>query len=336
MNMQGIPIPLRSKRIPSREVFLKWPIKSPFENAKHIYLALSKKYCTKLYHFEEKVKIRFEQDDIFLGHPYFPHIPGKYGVTELATISKVRPKIFALITPLHCDTTVKTTHINKAFLDSVDRLMPTVDILFAIMGKYWWDQWDKSPYAHWKPKMVRLDMAVDVKEYPFIKKKFNKPGYRRFLYIGRNDSMKGIDFLQNLAFKLKNYEFGWIGTGPDIPGVKRISGQRQLDPEYMSNVSENYDFFISPSLADPNPTTILESMAWGFPVICTPQSGYYETSYLYNIHRNDIGKSLNILKQLQYANEEELVSMAIKARSVVEKEHTWEIFTNKLLEYFEQ
>jgi hypothetical protein len=39
----------------------------------------------------------------------------------------------------------------------------------AIMGEYWWDQWDLSKYAHWKTKMVRLDMAVDATRYPRVK-----------------------------------------------------------------------------------------------------------------------------------------------------------------------
>ncbi len=333
LNRASVPIALITKRQPDEKEIDQWPNHSPYSNTKNIYKALSKEYTTYLYHLRERVKIRINSDDIFLGHPFFPYKPNGIGVTEFAVSSKVKPKVLAIITPLHCDINIKTTHINKAFLDHVNSLMPHVDVLFAQMGQYWWDQWDRSPYAHWKSKMVRLDMAVDVKYYPFIKKKFNKPGCRRFLYIGKNDPMKGVDFLSKLAFELKNYEFGWIGRGPDIPGVKRISGLRQLDPEYMSKISEDYDFFISPSAADPNPTTILENMAWGFPVICTPQSGYYKTEYIRNIYRSDFNKSVEIMKSLQALNEVELFKWSKLARQVVENDYNWGRYTGTILKH---
>ncbi len=333
LNRASVPVPLITNRQPDEKEIDQWPIRQPYSVTKNTYKALSKVYPTYLYHLTERVKIHFNKDDIFLGHPFFPYKPNGIGVTEFAVSSKIKPRVLAIITPLHCDINVKTTHINKAFLDHVNGLMPRVDVLFAIMGQYWWDQWNQSPYAHWKPKMVRLDLAVDVKDYPFIKKKFNKPGHRKFLFIGRNDPMKGVDFLSKLAFELKDCEFGWIGGGGDISGVKRISGKRQLDSMYMTKVAREYDFFISPSLADPNPTTILESMAWGFPVVCTPQSGYYETTYRSNIYWEDIDKSVNVLRHLQYANENELTKMADEARKVVETEYTWEKFTSTVIQH---
>lgn len=333
LNKTDFSIGLVSNRHPGDRELNRWPKQSPFENTKNIYRALSEKYPTVLYHLTENIKIKFSEDDIFIGHPFFPYQQNGGGVTEYALTSKVRPKILAIISPLHCDTNVKTTHINKEFLDHVDRLMPQVDILFAIMGEYWWKQWDSSPYAHWKPKMIRLDMAVDVKHYPFIKKKFNKPGQRKFLYIGKNDPMKGTKFLSQLALEMRDFDFGWIGSGPEIEGVKRISGVRQLTPRFMSKVAEEYDFFISLSRADPNPTTILESMAWGFPVICTPQSGYYETDYMRNIYRDDITKSMEIIKSLQNLGEAEVRKWVELARQAVEKEYNWEWFTGKILNH---
>jgi len=333
LNDMGIPIGLLSNRQPKTDDFKFWPVRSPYENTRNIYEALSKKMPTLLYHLTERVHCRFEPDDIFLGHPYFPHSDGRYGVTELAFKEKRRPNKLALITPLHCDVKIKTDHINKEFLDDVDKLLPSADILFAIMGEYWWDKWDSSPYAHWKSKMTRLDMAVDTQRYPRIKTSFNKAGKRGYLYIGDSrDPRKGIHFLSQIMSQLKDYPKGWIGPGPDIPNVTRISDLRQLTPDYMKEIAKKYDFFVSPSIADPNPTTILESMAWGFPVVCTPQSGYYETDYRKNIYLNDINKSVGILEQLQYEDETKLLSFAEKARKTVESEYTWDRFTNTIIE----
>lgn len=247
-------------------------------------------------------------------------------MTELSLRQSVRPRVFALISPLHCDVTIETNHINKAYLDAVDRLLPDVDILFAIMGQYWWDQWPDSPYAHWIPKMIRLDLAVDTAYFPRVKTRFNPPGKRGVLYIGRNDPMKGTAFLSRLLNHLPGVRCGWIGHGPEIDGVPRLSTARPLTPDFMRRIAEDFDIFISPSVADPNPTTILESMAWGFPVVCTPQSGYYETSYMRNIYHDDLTRSVAVLQHLQYADESELMMMADEARDVVERQYTWDRF----------
>jgi glycosyltransferase involved in cell wall biosynthesis len=251
-------------------------------------------------------------------------------VTELSLRGTPRPRIFALISPLHCDTSVRTTHINKAYLDAVDRLLPCADTLFGIMGEYWWDQWPNSPYAHWMDKMVRLDMAIDTTCFPRVKRTFNPPGQRGFLYIGRNDPMKGTDFLSELACHASDYRWGWVGSGPDIDGIPRLSGARPMTPEFIANLAQDFDFFINTSLADPNPTTILESMAWGFPVICTPQSGYYGTSYRKCIDRDDIDGSVDVLRQLQSTDENRLQAMADKARNTVTRDYTWSLLVDRI------
>jgi glycosyltransferase involved in cell wall biosynthesis len=324
-----MPVGLLSNRQPTENDFSLWPVQSPSENTRNIYKALSKKMPTFLYHLTEKVHCRFTPEDIFLGHPYFPHAEGQYGVTEMAFKASTRPKKLALITPLHCDVKIKTDHINKDFLDDVNELLPSADILFGIMGEYWWNQWDQSAYAHWKTKMIRLDMAVDSSRYPRIKKSFNPSGQRGYLYIGNSsDPRKGTDFLSQMMDQFKNCPRGWVGSGPDIPNVPRISDGRQLTPKFMAEISKKYDFFISPSIADPNPTTILESMAWGFPVICTPQSGYYETPYRRNIYLDDVDRSVNVLRELQNASESELMKMSDKAREIVVADYNWNKFTS--------
>jgi glycosyltransferase involved in cell wall biosynthesis len=332
LNDIGVPIGLNINRQPNLSDLELWPVQSPYENTRNLYLSLSKRVPTKLYHLSERIQCRFHKDDIFIGHPYFPYKQGKYGITEMVVNGRIRPKITALITPLHCDTLTPNPHINKEFLMSVDRLVPRIDILFGIMGQYWWDVWDSSPFAHWKHKMIRLDMAVDANKYPHVKKRFNQPGNRGYLFISASDDpRKGADLFSHLMKELGDFPRGWIGNGPEIPNVARISTNRALTPEFMSNIAEKYDFFVSPAMADPNPTTILESMAWGFPVACTRQSGYYETEYRKNIFLDDISTSIQVLRDLQYEGEDKLANMAKKARKVVESEYTWGRFTENII-----
>jgi glycosyltransferase involved in cell wall biosynthesis len=180
--------------------------------------------------------------------------------------------------------------------------------------------------------MVRLDMAVDVARYPRLKTRFNPPGRRGYLFLASSDDpRKGADVFRDLTARLGDFPRGWIGSGPEISGVPRISLPRALTPDFMRGISDRFDFFVSPALADPNPTTILESMAWGLPVICTPESGYYETSYRRSIRLDDLSGSAEVLRRLQFASETELLRMADEARSVVETEYTWHRFTSTVL-----
>lgn len=329
-----VPISLVTNRQPTHLNLNSWPVQSPFENTRNIYLSLSERMPTLLYHLTERIHCQLQPDDIFLGHPFFPHTDKGIGVTEFALTGKVKARKMALISPLHCDISIETTHINKSFLDDIDKLMPYADILFAIMGKYWWDQWDGSPYSHWKSKMVRLDMAVDTQRYPRLKNSFNPPGKRGYLYIGNSsDPRKGTEFLSALMEKIGDFPKGWIGSGPDIPNIPRIAANCALNPAFIKDIALNYDFFISPAKADPNPTTILESMAWGFPVICTPQSGYYETSYLKNIFMEDFEGSIKTLNYLQYADQTELFEMSEEARAVVVADYNWDKFTSTIIQH---
>jgi glycosyltransferase involved in cell wall biosynthesis len=173
-------------------------------------------------------------------------------------------------------------------------------------------------------------MAIDASRFPRVKKRFNPPGKRGYLFIGRNDPMKGTDFLNNLFNAVGEYPRGWIGNGPEIPCVPRISTDRPLTHKFMEDIAEKFDFFLNTSIADPNPTTILESMAWGFPVICTPQSGYYETTYRKNVYHDDLARSIKVLRQLQFADESELEKMANDARNIVEREYTWDRFVDTI------
>lgn len=325
---QGFPVSLIGSRKHVKTE--SWPIGTPYSITRKLYENFANKMETLLYHLTEPVKIKFKPDDIFIGHPFFPYSPELKGVTEYSIEQELRPRLFALITPLHCNIDIRNNHISKPFLDAVNQLVPKTDLIFAIMGKYWDDQWDASPYAHWRSKIVRLDLAIDTINFPRLKNNFNPPGKRGYLYIGRNDPMKGIDLLSELLSQVGTVPRGWIGEGPDIPSIPKISEPRALTADFMQQLSERFDFFITTGIADPNPTTILESMSWGFPVICTPQSGYYETSYLRNVYHDNVPRSLEVLKEMQYAKEEDLLKMANEARYSVETEFTWEKFVKTI------
>lgn len=326
----GVPVSLIGER--GNVDTNSWPKQSPYTITKYLYQGLAHRVPTLLYHSTEKVRCSFELDDIFIGHPFFPYSDREVGVTEQSISQQPRPAVFALLSPLHCNIEINTNHLNKDYLDAVGRLVPRADILFGIMGQYWWDKWISSPYAHWKPKMVRLDMAINAQDYPRVKIAFNLPGKRGYLYIGNNDPVKGIDLLSKLFSTLGEYPRGWVGSGAEILGIPRISTHTALTPRFMRDLAERYDFFITTGLADANPTTILECMSWGFPVICTQQSGYYATSYRKNVYFDDIPGSLETLRDLQFAEEADLMQMADEARYVVETQYNWDKFVGTIVD----
>jgi glycosyltransferase involved in cell wall biosynthesis len=325
-----------AKRIYNREDFKKWPKRSPYENTKNIYLSLKEKWDTRLFHLEEDIHLQFRPEDIFIGHPFFPIKNNEWGITENAIVGEKRPRVKALITPLHCDYSTSTQHINKAFLDHVEMLSKHCDVLFTFMGEYWWDKWKESIYSDMQKKMIRMDMAIDIKYFPKIKKEFNKPGQRKFLYIGKNDPTKGITFLSDVAKSYQKGAFGWIGGGSEIDGITRIDGYRDLTPEFMEKIALEYDFFISPSVADANPTTILEAMAWGFPVLATKQSGYYESKAITNIFLNDVEKTQAVLDKFQNMDESELKERTDFGRTIVEEKYNWSCVTETIVNEVER
>jgi glycosyltransferase involved in cell wall biosynthesis len=214
--------------------------------------------------------------------------------------------------------------MNRQFRD----LVAQADVVFGIMGKYWYDTLEMSEFADWKSKITRVDMAIDASHYPYLKRGFNRPGARGYLYIGRNSAEKGTHLLSQVFERLDDYPRGWIGSGPEIPGVPRISDWRQLTPAFMAGVAEKFDFLVNFSISDANPTTILEAMAWGLPVACTPESGYYNEPTILPLSKDNVDESVRTLRWLQSAPEEALLELSLRNRKLVEQHYTWGRFTD--------
>src|SRR5665647_1142413 len=290
-----------------------WPARSPFSVTHNVYSRLKERLPVHLYDWQESVSISNQGCDILLGHPH------------LLDQSKVWDRAFRrggwglriAMTPL--------SHRHAHVSGRLDRFVPGLDAIFGIMGPYWGDTWQNSALAHWAPKLTRLDMAIDVQRFPFVKTSFNPPGKRRFLYIGNDNPDKGLVLLSILFGLARTSRCTWIGTGRDVPNLEHRSW-RPFTAEAVQLLAEEFDFLITMGTSDANPTTILEAMAWGLPVCCTPQSGYYRMPEITSMSINDMNQNVNILDMLQEAPETELLTLAKKARALVERDYTWERF----------
>lgn len=290
------------------------PLRAPYSITRRLYDYLSSKAETILYDWRETIDIRALPGDILIGHPH----PDPSTIVSRAFRNRHEWGARILLFPLH--------HGIPSINAYAVPLLEQADAVLGIMGKYWYDTLETSFLAPYTSKITRLDMAVDPLEYPFVKESFNQPGRRGYLYIGSNVPEKGTDILSKTMLRLNGYKSSWVGWGPEIPGVAKIASHLELTAEKVRSITMDHDFFVNTSVSDANPTTILESMAWGLPVACTPESGYYDLPSIFTLSTSDIGHNVDLLEGLQDHPEEELIELSRRNRALVERTFTWDHF----------
>lgn len=289
-------------------------VPAPASITRHLYSFLSERHPTRLYDLDERTHLDFSEDDIILGHPW----PDPDTIVQQALRTPRRCRLKALIFPIH--------HGIPSLNAYAAPLVELADVVFGIMGPYWYDTLNASVFASWKPKIIRLDMAIDTKQYRHVKRAFNPPGQRGYLYIGGNRPEKGCEILSQTMAGLSEFERGWIGWGEEMPHLRRLARSAELTPEFVIRLTRQYDFFVNTSISDANPATILEAMAWGFPVACTPQSGYYDMPNLATLSTTDIEHNIRVLRKLQYVPEAELERTSQANAELVRVHYTWDRF----------
>ena len=211
-----------------------------------------------------------------------------------------------------------------------DPLARAVDKIFSICGPYWYDTIDQTKFAHWKPKITRLDMAVDGKHFPYLRKKFNPIGHRKLVYIGSNLPMKNVGYIYEIMRHMNDVKLHWYGGDPSHPLAKlpnvKVTGWVQLNRDTAQRIVDECDIFINVSTSDANPTTLLESMAWGMITACSKQSGYWKDPLFTELFTDDVQATIKALRQLLNAPEEELLKRAQVGRKEIETKYTWDRF----------
>ena len=306
----GLPPAYRGGWLPG----LPAPLAAPYSITVNLQRFLQQRLPCKLYDWQERVDIAYGPDDIVLGHPH----PDRDTAVQRAFADPRPCRAKILMFPIHH----ALASVNQYALPLLDR----ADLVLGIMGPYWYDTLGSSFLAPWQHKIVRLDMAVSAREYPQVKHRFNPPGRRGYLHVGYNVPEKGPEVLAATMERLPDFPKGWIGAGEEIAHIPRIASYAALTPEYVAALAKTYDVFVNTSVSDANPTTILEAMAWGFPVACTPQSGYYAMPSLRPLSTTDIAANAQTLTEMQNASEEQLQQLSTENRSLIETHYTWDRF----------
>lgn len=270
------------------------------------------------YDIDEARVIRPGHDDVLLGHPH----EAPWSVfRRSAARSGWRRKL--LLMPY--------VHVDDYHVSLADPVVRNCDLFLAITGSTWFETVPSSIAAHWLPKMVHVDLAVDRADFPRVKTSFNPRGRRRFLYIGHTGWYKNTPYLTELARRLPESEFAWIGSGePGIPGLHRF-GRRDFATDEARALVAEHDFLLTVGVGDANPTTVLEAMAWGLIPVCTPLSGYAGRSGIVNVPAGDAEAAASVLRLLQERPEAELLALQAANDADLDGHFNWDRFTDQVV-----
>ena len=297
-------------------------ISCPDAIGRNLALRLRERYHVRLHDWTDFHAIVPGPNDILLGHPH----PMPWTCFRRSLRRRGWRRII-IMSPYNHD---------KFQVAFIDPLIRRSDRYLAITGNYWFSSIGSSIFAHWLPKMIHLDLAVDRNDFPPIKKQFNPPGGRRFVYIGGCFSGKNVSYLTEVAHLLKGEtEIAWAGHGRT-----GITGLHPLGFVDFSTVSgretiSRYDFLLTVGRADANPATILEAIAWGLIPVCTPQSGYTGYAGIINVPLDDAIAVAAILRELQQRPDEDLHRLQRLNWELLDSHFSWDRFAEQVVDAIE-
>jgi glycosyltransferase involved in cell wall biosynthesis len=284
--------------------------------------ALSTSQVVRVHDWGSREQIEPNPGDCLIGHPH----PDPRTVFRRSALSRGWRRIIMMCPYAHGDLR------QVAMWDTV---LPRCDAFLAITGNYWIQDMPNSLFAHWLPKVVHLDLAVDRGDFPALKRRFNPPGQRRFLYIGNKDWVKNTGYLSVIAEHMPGADFGWMGSGRGgIRGLKTLGRQDFSSAAARERVA-GYDFMVTAGFSDANPATILEAMAWGLIPVCTPQSGYAGYPSIANIPLNEPEKAAAILHGMQEVPESTLLEWQAQNWRLLDDHFNWPRFVRQVREALE-
>jgi glycosyltransferase involved in cell wall biosynthesis len=206
-----------------------------------------------------------------------------------------------------------------------DSILDKCDVLLAITGPYWYRTLPESRCSHWAPKLIPIEHAVDASHYSPLERQFAEPGRRRLVYIGHSGRGKGADYLAKIATLLPQTEFGWLGRGKPIPGVKGY-GYQDFSSAAGRELLSQFDFVIMAGNSDSNPTTIMEAMSWGLVPICTPTCGFENMPGIINIPVEDPDGAAEVIEKLLSAPNSDLISIRKQNWIRIRDFYNWDRF----------
>ena len=305
-----------------KRVHLVYPVENkistPDSIGRQLKKSLEQHYDVQTYDLDAFRIIKPGDADVLLGHWH----PNPFTVFRMSAEKKGWKRVLALA-PFCPDPTGWHNAFGNKIIEKCDRYL-------AITGNAWIKRLKESPFQHWEPKIVHLDLAIDRVDFPFIKGHFNPVEKRRFLYIGHTAWCKNITFLERLAKNFHEIDFAWMGGTKSLKNINTL-GIFDFSKEEAKNLVQNYEFLLTVGSADANPTTILEAMAWGFIPVCSEQSGYEEFTPIRNISIDSMEDAVTTIKHLQSVSEVNLKKWQQENLASLDKHFNWKRFCVQVL-----
>lgn len=280
-------------------------------------------YDVRHHDWDGTTVVRPRPGDVLVGHPH----PAPLSTFRRSAAQPGWRRVLMLAPYHHGDA------VQVAWAEPVLRRS---DLWLAVTGDHWSRSITTSVYAHWAPRMVHVDLAVDRGDFPALDRSFNPPGQRRFLYIGHTGWPKNTAYLAELAARLGPGRVAWMGKGPgEIPGVTAL-GYQDFATDAARRLVARHDFVLSVSGADANPSTILEGMAWGLVPVCTPESGYDARPGIVNLPLGDVEGAARVLRRLDQAPTKELERARALNWEALDRHFNWDRFAAQVTEAIER
>ena len=143
-------------------------ISTPEAIGRHLKNYIEKHYEVKTYNYDQYKIISPGSSEVLIGHWH----PNPFTVFRLSA-QKIGWKRIIALAPFCPDKTAWQNAFAKKIIKKCDRYL-------AITGNSWMACLKNSPFWHWEPKIVHLDLAVNRSDFPFIKENFNQVKKRRF------------------------------------------------------------------------------------------------------------------------------------------------------------
>lgn len=301
-----------------------WPVPtgSPYSITRHLAVHLAQYDTVKLYDWSDRKAIRLDPGDLFIFHPtpiaeemprpersWTSAEPSSIGVSTLRSNPGCRA---VLIVPY-------TSETNGGWLASI--LKEHRVKVITLCGSFWENAWLASPYKDLCPGRLRIPMGIEPSHFPNVRSSFNRAGHRSFLYIGHTSYIKNTAQLGKIRAAWPEFRCAHIGFGT-IEGIPKVSENTNLTPQFMRSVASTFDFVISTSDLDAQATTMLEAICWGFPIACTPETGFSGPGAV-SLSKDDTAANVRALQNLDSAPEADLYGRLKTLRAHVETQHAW-------------
>lgn len=239
---------------------------------------------------------------------------------------------------------------SKNVINKKKEILGSIENLVLVSPSDWMLNNSKESFLRDK-KFFLINNGVDVNIYKFndknkVRKKYGFPNDKKYiLFISAklDDIHKGVEYLYSALRKLNDKEKYFLITVGNKKNIINIDGIESFNFGYISNekkLNEIYslaDIFINPTLADNFPSTILESMASGTPVLATNIGGISEQideECGWLVEKENL-TYLNLLIEKILSDDEDLKNKSIAARNKILRKFSLDKTINEYKKLFE-